>query len=178
MVSVLTRIPISSDNMSIKQYRYLMVALLIVWMLVIFMFSAQNSTVSSSVSEGFSYRLFSFINPDFKTMSAEEQETFLESIMTPIRKLAHFTLYFILGLIASGLFVTIKNRGMLLKSAVSWGICVLYAVSDEIHQYFVPGRACAAFDVFIDSLGAGLAVALFALAICVIKPLKRFKNFK
>ena len=109
---------------------------------------------------------------------SDEQATFLESIMTPIRKLAHFTLYFILGFIASGLFVTIKNRGMLLKSAVSWGVCVLYAVSDEIHQYFVPGRACAAFDVFIDSLGAGLAVALFAVAICVISPLKKYKKFQ
>ena len=154
-----------------------MAALLIVWMLVIFMFSAQNSTVSSSVSEGFSYRLFSVINPDFKTMSADEQAIFLESIMTPIRKFAHFTLYFILGLIAAGLFVTIKNRGILLKSAVSWGVCVLYAISDEIHQYFVPNRVCAIGDVLIDSSGALLSVAIFVAVICTVKRFQKYKKF-
>lgn len=175
---MLTRIHISLDKMSLKQYRYLMAALLLVWMLLIFLFSAQNGSLSSSVSEDFAAKVFSLIYPEFNQMSAGEQLLFLESVMLPIRKLAHFTLYFVLGLIASGLFVTIRNCGMFFKSAVSWGVCVLYAISDEIHQYFVPERACAALDVLIDSAGAILAVALFALAICVIKPLKRFKNFE
>lgn len=34
---------------------------------------------------------------------------------------------------------------------------VLYALSDEWHQSFVPGRAMTGFDVFIDSLGILLA---------------------
>jgi VanZ family protein len=33
-------------------------------------------------------------------------------------------------------------------------ICFLYAVSDEIHQSFVPGRACRLFDIFIDTSGS------------------------
>lgn len=177
MADMLTQHLYSSDKMSLKQYRYIMAALLLVWMLLIFLFSAQNGSLSSSVSEGFAAKVFSLIYPKFNQMSASEQILFLESVMLPLRKLAHFTLYFVLGLIASGLFVTIRNRGIFFKSAVSWGFCVLYAISDEIHQYFVPERACAALDVIIDSAGAILAVALFALVICVIKPLKRFKNF-
>ncbi len=170
--------PYSLDNMKLKHYRYIMTACLLLWMLLIFLFSAQDGSLSSSVSEGFAARLFSIIYPKFNAMSQSEQLLFLESVMLPVRKLAHFTLYFILGLIASGLFITIKNRGILLKSAVSWFFCVLYAVSDEIHQYFVPERACALKDVVIDSAGALLAVGVFTAAICFITPLKKYKKFE
>lgn len=37
---------------------------------------------------------------------------------------------------------------------------VIYAVSDEIHQSFVPGRDCSAGDLIADI--AGLAIGLFA----------------
>jgi VanZ family protein len=39
-------------------------------------------------------------------------------------------------------------------------IAVLYGISDEIHQHFVPGRAPDALDVVADALGAAVAVAL------------------
>jgi VanZ family protein len=32
-------------------------------------------------------------------------------------------------------------------------IAVLYGASDEIHQYFVPGRVCDIFDLVADSIG-------------------------
>jgi VanZ family protein len=37
---------------------------------------------------------------------------------------------------------------------VPWLLSSLYAVTDEIHQAFVPERACALMDVGIDSAGA------------------------
>ena len=42
------------------------------------------------------------------------------------------------------------------KRYIFWGfmICVIYAVSDEVHQAFVPGRGPALKDVLIDSAGA------------------------
>lgn len=43
---------------------------------------------------------------------------------------------------------------------VSWIICTLYAGTDELHQYFVPGRACSLRDVCIDSAGALLGVLI------------------
>jgi hypothetical protein len=46
-------------------------------------------------------------------------------------------------------------------------IGVLYAVSDEIHQTFVPGRAGQLRDVLIDSCGV-------LAGICIIKVLRRF----
>ena len=44
---------------------------------------------------------------------------------------------------------------------MSFVFCVLYAISDEVHQYFVPGRAMMATDVLIDSIGAILGCLLF-----------------
>ena len=35
---------------------------------------------------------------------------------------------------------------------------IAYAVTDEVHQHFVPGRAGAAYDVAIDAVGVLLGV--------------------
>ena len=40
-------------------------------------------------------------------------------------------------------------------------ICVLYAVSDEVHQIFVPGRGAEVKDVLIDSAGASVGVLMY-----------------
>src|SRR5437763_16514413 len=48
--------------------------------------------------------------------------------------------------------------------AGAFGICVAYAVSDELHQRFVSGRHSSWVDVMIDSLGAALAVLLVVRA--------------
>lgn len=39
--------------------------------------------------------------------------------------------------------------------------CALYACSDELHQYFVPGRSCKLFDVCVDSTGAFFGALFF-----------------
>lgn len=47
-----------------------------------------------------------------------------------------------------------KNTGTGRMFLITVAICFLYAISDEIHQYFVPGRACRVFDVLIDTSGS------------------------
>jgi hypothetical protein len=48
---------------------------------------------------------------------------------------------------------------------LAWGLCILYAITDEIHQSFVPGRSSRVLDVGIDALGAllGLLPAIIRL---------------
>ena len=41
----------------------------------------------------------------------------------------------------------------------AWVICVLYAISDEWHQSFVPNRDSDPVDVLVDACGAAAAVA-------------------
>ena len=86
-----------------------------------------------------------------------------------VRKGAHFTEYLILGFLAA-LDVyhinTEKQAGMTRFKCfiIAWAIATLYAVTDEIHQAFVPERACAFTDVCIDSAGAILGI--WCLSLC------------
>jgi len=48
-------------------------------------------------------------------------------------------------------------RGVLL----AFVICVLYAISDETHQIFVPGRSAQISDVLIDSVGAIVGILMY-----------------
>ncbi len=42
-----------------------------------------------------------------------------------------------------------------------WGLVFLYAISDEFHQRFVPGRGASVLDVLIDVFGAAVALLIF-----------------
>jgi VanZ family protein len=69
-----------------------------------------------------------------------------------LRKLAHIAEFAILG----GLLMRATGRAML---AVA--LATTYAVSDEIHQTFVAGRAGRPVDVAIDAVGIVLGVLLW-----------------
>ena len=77
-----------------------------------------------------------------------------------IRKTAHFTEYLLLGL-------TLRRGMDKPLHAVPAGIA--YAVSDEIHQFFVPGRSCEFRDMCIDAAGVIAGVFLFAAVRAVAK---------
>ncbi len=71
------------------------------------------------------------------------------------RKIAHFTEYAILGLLAARAFWSSKR--WFLISAV---LVVVYALIDEYHQSFVPSRTASLFDSLIDMLG-GITALIF-----------------
>ena len=64
-----------------------------------------------------------------------------------VRKAAHFTNY--------GILFWLLIRGpMAGRPYAALGFCVFYALLDEGHQIFVPGRSASLYDVAIDSSGA------------------------
>lgn len=91
-----------------------------------------------------------------------------ESLSMIVRKTAHFTEFMVLGICLS---VNVKDILEAKSKAVygykewvvTWLIGTLYAVTDEIHQLFVPGRACAFLDMCINS--AGVAVGAMIILI-------------
>jgi VanZ family protein len=87
------------------------------------------------------------------------------------RKMAHITEFGILTvLVARALRKTVQNwlvTRVLVFSAVA---ALLYAVSDEIHQSFVPGRGPSFGDVLIDGCGIMLAVLIYRLREKIEKP--------
>ncbi len=85
----------------------------------------------------------------------------LRAIHQVIRKLAHFTEYLILSVL---LYRALRGdrRWNLRAAGLALAIAGLYSVSDEFHQWFVPGRTAAATDCLIDVSGAAAAQGLLA----------------
>ena len=72
-----------------------------------------------------------------------------------LRKLAHLAEYAILGALLAR---------AVRRSGLAFALGTLYAVSDEVHQAFVPGRMGSPIDVAIDAFGVAVGVALWQLA--------------
>jgi VanZ family protein len=64
-----------------------------------------------------------------------------------VRKAAHFTEYGIL-------FWLLARGPMANRPYLALMLCVVYALTDEGHQVFVPGRTASLYDVALDSTGA------------------------
>lgn len=121
--------------------------LVILWMIFIFVMSSFDASSSSNQSN--------FI-VDIITSIINIKDTGLLSLI--IRKLAHFTEYFILGILVINLITRYDK-----KLIIAILLCIIYATSDEIHQIFVPGRSCQITDIMIDSLGSIMGIYLYKL---------------
>lgn len=132
------------DNM-----KWLKLILVILWMIVIFSFSNQKAVDSTKLSDGLILKTVRIIEKI--TNKEYSDEEILEKFVKPVRKLAHFTIYLILGVLV---YLYIKEFNISNKFIISLLICILYAISDEIHQLFIVGRSGKILDVLIDSLGS------------------------
>lgn len=78
-----------------------------------------------------------------------------------LRKIAHMVEYGILALlILRALARTWPGWGRVRWLTMAALVAILYAVSDEFHQAYVPGRGPSATDVLIDSMGVVLGLRL------------------
>lgn len=144
---------------------------LLLWMGLIFYLSSQNADDSSSVSGGLIKSVVKFFFPD---ISALKLSGIVEDLQFIVRKGAHFTLYWVLGILSFLTFVTYRMH-LTLKSGLAFTVGVAYSVSDEYHQTFVSGRSGELRDILIDSLGVlcGITVALlFYLLVRAVKQRK------
>ncbi len=142
-------------------------------MVSIFSFSMQTADESAELSGGFSVKLFSFLIPGFKDLSPAEQTEYISGFFVSIRKVAHFSLYFAMGIFSFCAFITYKKIKAVIRILSAFILCGLYAISDEIHQYFVPGRACELRDVLIDCSGALLSIGLLTLFCYLFKKIRK-----
>ncbi|HMF56530.1 MAG TPA: VanZ family protein [Pyrinomonadaceae bacterium] len=80
-----------------------------------------------------------------------------------VRKLAHFSEYAVLALLAARAFINSShdaiNRNWFLISLL---LIAVYALSDEFHQSFVATRTASIYDSMIDSSGGLVALLLLA----------------
>lgn len=139
-----------------KHKKIILVILIIIWMTTIFVFSGEVGKESKKTSGGIVGFIVDKIY-DTSSMSQEEREDKIEDLQRPIRKLAHFTIYTLGGAITF-VFIDKFNTTNRKKVIYSLVFCIIYAVLDEIHQYYVPGRSCEIRDVLIDTIGASLGI--------------------
>lgn len=142
-------------KMKIK--KIITIILIIAWMTLVFYLSNQISDESSKLSGGITQAILNFFNIlEGKTL---EQQLAIETI---IRKLAHFSIYALGGILIL-LHVNLYKIKTNKKVIISWLIGTVYAMTDEIHQLFVPGRSGEIRDVCIDSLGVITGIIIFLI---------------
>ena len=149
--------------MKINILRIILILLLLFTFFVIFGFSSQDGETSGGISRNITNKILQFSNK-YNALEQEEKEQIADRTERIIRKIAHFSIYTLVGLLLMGLLSTykIKENWRIILSVL---LGMIYAVSDEIHQSFIPGRTPQITDVYIDTLGVVLGVLLILLCI-------------
>ncbi len=149
--------------MKINILRIILIILLLCTFFVIFGFSSQDGEASGGLSRNITNKILQISNK-YNALGQEEKEQIANKTEKIIRKVAHFSIYTVVGLLLMGLLSTYKikeNWRMILSILLG----MIYAVSDEIHQSFIPGRTPQITDIYIDTLGVILGILLILLGI-------------
>ena len=150
--------------MKAMKKRRLRFALCALWMAVIFLFSAQTAQSSKELSEAVVDRVVSEQQVDAgpKVEQAPGPKIDRELLHVLVRKAAHLGEYAVLSMLFAYAFWDCS-----LPKSAQWllpvGLSALYAVTDEVHQHFVPGRSCRLVDIGIDTCGAILGMCFVAV---------------
>lgn len=142
----------------VKNIVFLVLAIL--WMGVIFAYSSMEGPETQAKS----YAIDKFFAPFLDDEMSAEQQEYVDLIDVFVRKTAHAIEYALLSIFVLG---AVSVEESIRKNRRSWVlgfiVTVFYAFTDEIHQLFVPGRIGRMSDVIIDSFGALIGMAIFAI---------------
>ena len=154
--------------------RIIFILLLLATFATIFRFSSQIGETSDEVSKGLLSKLID-IFPYTKDLSDVTKEKLIEHGNPIIRKLAHFSIYALVGVWSMSFMSTFKTR-LYKKWIVSMIVGVGYAIFDEYHQSFVAERGPSIADVGIDSLGVLSGILVVLIIISIYRALKSDKE--
>lgn len=143
------------EKMSMRQYRLLLWAAVIGLMAFIFAFSAQKGPASEGMTQAAVMPLAELL-AEVTEGGAGAVEAIYLVVGTIVRKIAHLLEYGLLGMLVHLLLMAYGHRSRWLAIAIA----VAYAVTDEVHQAFVPGRLGTPVDVLIDAIGVTAGVFL------------------
>ncbi len=155
-----------------KLQRTIFGILTIITMIVIFIFSSENGDESKNTSRGFVRKVINTLSIT-RNLDEIEKEELIENSQFLTRKMAHFSIYTILGINVFGFVNTYKNMRIRFIILTTIGVSAIYAMSDEFHQLFSSGRSASIRDVCIDTTGAIFGILIFVL---VEKCNKMYKN--
>lgn len=132
-----------------KKYINYKLIFVITIMIIIFIFShdsGSTSTIKSNILVDRFYNIFNFnINRRLLTKI--------------IRKSAHISLYALLGFSVSNYLIDF-NKKIYINSIL---FILIYSISDEVHQLFIPNRSGSIIDILIDLIGGIIGIILWRI---------------
>lgn len=124
------------------------------WMVLIFNLSSQAAEQSNELSKGIAEVIVEVVE---KVAPEKTVRMDVKKLNHLIRKKSHFFVFLVLGT----LFMDVVKRNKIYGTKgiiIALLFCSFYAISDEVHQMFVPGRGAQIQDVFIDIAGAAAGI--------------------
>lgn len=154
----------------------ILIALVITVMGLIFYFSNQIADTSEDLSKGIIYDIVNKFNLAQGKTQNQKEELILQ-LNKIERKIAHYTIYTLLGIMLFLLIINIKKEN---KKAIIITIIIgaIYATTDEIHQIFIDGRTALITDVMLDTLGVTTGGFISMLIIGIYNKIKGNKEIK
>ncbi len=144
-----------------KKKSVLYLLFVVLWCSFIFLLSdtpsKESNKASKSVIETTTIETVKRTNDlkitNINTNDKKWKNKIVNQLNTPVRKIAHGVIYFVLSII---FFLLLRSMKIDSKKAILWTIafCFLYSTTDEIHQTFVLERSGRLLDCLIDTLGA------------------------
>ena len=140
--------------------------MVIATMLIIYSFSGETAQESTETSGGIIEAILKLFLPNEKVTV-----DLIARLQHPIRKLAHFSIFALLGFTLANAFkVTFKIKNIF-NYLLSLASVIIYASTDELHQGLIDGRGPSFKDVLIDSLGGLAGILVFALMLFIFNKL-------
>ena len=127
----------------------------ILWMALIFCFTQLPYFTGEKTSKAIQHVVVKEHNT-IHTPNADHEEINVLNLI--VRKATHVTVF---GILALFLYKSLEIYRY--SYILSWVLTFLYAITDEYHQSFMPGRVASFRDVLFDSLGAFLVLSFMFL---------------
>lgn len=132
-----------------KKYINYKLIFVITIMIIIFIFShdsGSTSTIKSNI----------FVDGFYNILNFNINRRLLTKI---IRKSAHISLYALLGFSVSNYLIDF-NKKIYINSIL---FILIYSISDEVHQLFIPNRSGSIIDILIDLIGGIIGIILWRI---------------
>lgn len=159
-----------------KLKQVLFLALVLAWMTVIFYFSNQPGEDSSNTSSRTAMLITEVITYG-QSISIEEKQNIVIILNPIVRKMAHYSLYTLGGFLIIN-YINTYNWQDKKKISYSTLIGAIYAITDEVHQFFIEGRTAKLTDVLLDTLGVVTGVCIFLCIVEVVSRITRKRKNK
>ena len=176
----LTFVSLRERSKSLNILAVILVVFIIANLVFIWLNSAKVATSSNKQSTKLAETIVKKTTKNYDKLPKSEQQKKISSTNNKIRSFAHFAEFVPLGFFVFFLMLNLfydKGRYKLLLKCIllSLIVCMLSALSDEIHQIFIKGRAFEVKDLLVDSCGSLLGI-LFGTFVCYVKTLIQNKK--